>query len=89
MRHLTGEWDNTNRYFKTIAMPWKEPFEGVPERKDFFWQKSLKYTSERIHFLVKLMSKLGLALSLILMFVFASFAIHVLTVVGIVHFANA
>ena len=58
-----------------------------------FWQKSLKCTFEGIHFLVKLQAvgflsrlaqALGLALSLIFMFIFASIAINVLPVAELV-----
>ena len=35
VRHLSGEYGNTNCYFKIILMPWKESFGGVPSRKDF------------------------------------------------------
>ena len=56
---------------------------GVPSRK-YFWQKPFKCTSEGIQFLVKLQA-VGLALSLILMFIFASVAIKVLPVAGLVH----
>ena len=57
MRHLSGEYGNTNCYFKIILMLWKEPFGGFPLRKDFLakvleirlWRKSFlsKVTSSR------------------------------------------
>ena len=30
VRHFTGEYGNTNCYFKIILMPWKDPFGGAP-----------------------------------------------------------
>ena len=68
-------------------MPWKSHLEVLLKEK-IFWEKSMKGTYEGIHFLVKLQD-LGLALlscsSLTLMFVFASVAINVLTVAGLIH----
>ena len=53
-------------------------------KEKIFRRKSLKCISEGIHFLVKL-EAVGLPLSVILMFVFASVAINVFTVAGLVH----
>ena len=53
-------------------------------QEKIFWQKSLKYASEGIQFLVKLQA-VGLTLSLILIFIFVSVTINVLPVAGLVH----
>ena len=90
---FSGEQGNTNCYFKIILMPWKEPFAGVLLRKEFL-AKVLEMHICRNSFLSKVKScwfcsfvlqPLGLALFLILMFIFASVAINVLPIAGLVH----
>ena len=93
VRHLSGEYGNTNCYFKIILMPWKESFGGVPSRKDFLakvlemhlWRNSFLSKVKSCRFFSFVLEALGLALSLILMFVFASVAINVFPVAGLVH----
>ena len=74
-------------------MPRKEAFQSVPSRKDFLakilqmhlWKNSVlsKVTSCRSCSFV--LQALGLALPFNLMFIFASVAINVLPVAGLVH----
>ena len=53
-------------------------------KETIFWEKSMNCSCEGIHFLVKLQA-VGLALSLMSMFVFPSIAINALTVARLVH----
>ena len=74
-------------------MPWKESFGDVPLRKDFLakalemhlWRNSFHSKVKSCRSCSFVLQALGLALSLILMFVFASVTMNVLPVAGLLH----